>query len=352
MRRTLAAVFVAMPVSAAGAQIVVTPPGPPEKREFTPPPRRPQTLDQETIQRVIREQQGRGAERLDVASLELNGLERPYDAPASYDGPPPIYDVNLHYAALRRNPLIGEGDRAAIRRVVEQRYATMQAGIPDNLETYIDIDNGLIETIDLADIDTLGAITSRIQTMIQDGFLTQSLAGEGAISQQASRINTELLRRYQRARNEAGGGANSEMFRALMRDAVSEAVAAFNALLYEGSTRWDAVLAGLELPADAERRLRRTATETAGDGPPTAAEIDAEANRVKLAWRTLDLEQQQSVVRRILKTRPDGARPIVPKLELTYPGKEVLTPEELIARQQAAQASDEGAENPGGDDGR
>ena len=342
MRRVIAAALAILPAAAAGAQIVVTPPGPPEKREFEIPPRRAQLPDQETVQRAVRERGGRNAGRLDVASLELNGLERPHDAPNGYDGPPPIYEVNLHYAAMRRNPMIGEGDRAAIRDVVSQRYASIQAGIPEHLGTYIDIENGMIENIDLSDLDTLGAITTRIQPLLESGFLTQSLSRSGAVPREAAEINTELLRRYQRAQNDAADGANSDVFRSLMRDAVSEPIAAFDALLYEGSTRWGAVLDGLELPAGAAERLRRTATDPAAGDPPTREEITQKARRVKLAWRTLDDAHKTALVRRIIETRPQGADPIVPELELTYPGKEVLTLEELIAQQRAASGGDDG----------
>ena len=336
MHRFIAAAVVVASVSAAGAQIVVTPPGPRERAEFEIPPRRPRLPDQETVQRAIRERNNNRGSRIDVATLELRGLERPLDAPEGYDGPPPTYEVNLHYVALRRNPLIGPADRDAVREVVARRYGAMQAGVPENLETYLDIDDGLIEMIDLADIESLGSITRRLQTILESGFLTQSLRQAGVISREAAEINSELLRRYQQAQNRAGGGVNNELFRALMRDSVREPVDAFNALLYEGSTRWDGVLAGLELPGDARRRLRRTATEPGGGGPPTRAEIDAKANRVKLAWRTLDLEQKQALVRRILETRPAGEGPIVPALRLTYPGKRVLTLDELVARQERA----------------
>ncbi|MEM0984453.1 MAG: hypothetical protein AAGI17_10940 [Planctomycetota bacterium] len=336
-----AAVIALASTSVSLGQVITPPPGPPPaKPEFTPPPRRTpspaQNVDPAEIERVVREARQARQPQIDAESLELAGLEKPLGAGDDYEGPVPLYEENLHYIALERNPLIDEDQRAVIEHQVRLRFASLQDRAVENLQTVIDIEGGLIDEVSFDDFETLAVISRSLQELILQSFLTDDLLRARAIDIEEAAVNRELLRRYQVAMGGSDPAQATDMFRVMMMDAARESLDAFDALLFEGTTRWDAVFAEIEdgeIPGDVETQIRAVATAEGDIGTLDLAARRDIANRIKLIWRSLSLEDKKTLSSAILATRSEPTATIIPPLDLTYPGKVTMTTEEILEKQ-------------------
>ncbi|MEL6330228.1 MAG: hypothetical protein AAFR38_11250 [Planctomycetota bacterium] len=318
----LCPLMIAVVAGSSVAQVLVPPTKPAPKEEYVAPPLPERPQPTQAQRRPARPQQ---VDPKSLPDLPTASLTRPLGAPEDYEGPLPRYTVNTHYLALERNPTISDEDRTKIAEVLAQRTRRFETTIIENLEVVLDVDAGLIGEMTVADMEAMKGIVERIQPIQLTPDLSQQLREGGALTPTQEGYNRKIIGEYNEAYNEevkASDQSNAldELFRYVMQDSAREALMVLDMMLYEATTRMDAVLASAGI--EGEGALARATGEPTDDLDERVRRV----TRVKLSWRGLELEEKRRLLQAVVDTRPDGESPTVP-FDVTHEGKIVSSPD-------------------------
>ncbi len=243
-----------------------------------------------------------------------------------YDGPVAVYDRSVHIIALERNPTTTPSQVGDFQSMVATRRRELEPTIVDQLGTMLDIEQGLIDQVSLMDVEGMRLIAERIEPLVVQPYLTASLRQKGVLSRVQSDWNDKLIREYQERlgqqwNREEPDRANDLILQYIFRDSVMEAQEALRAMLLEIALRPDEILEMVQIPSDPAEQIRAARV--------SLNELQSEGRRqqkieeVRLAWRTLSVEDRQKLLRAVLETRVDDAGSLVDPITVTYEGKRV-----------------------------
>ncbi len=248
---------------------------------------------------------------------------------AEYNGPVVRYDQPLQYIALKHNPTVTPGMLDKIMLVVGRRRAQLEQRIIADVQTMVDVDLGLLQTVDIADLPTLKQVGDRIRPLLLQPTLGGDLARSQVFTKTQEGFQNKLLQEYTKKlgdemRTQDADNGNSEFLRWMFEDTLLEAKLAYDNMLVEASTRMPKVLEGIEgLDAAAKQALLAV--------PSTEVEFVADepdrARAVKAAWGPLTTEQKAQFLKNVVATRANPDQPPLRQLDVTHPGKVIHVPE-------------------------
>jgi hypothetical protein len=237
------------------------------------------------------------------------------------------FDSNLHFVALRPNPTISPGMLAKIQPVIVARRARLEHLVIDNLQIAEDIDGGLVEEISIADPMALQELLERVKPLSPPTNLTQELQNRGILSKTQARFNNKIIGEYQKAYGEYLRRADQKnstdrFMRSMFRDSLIESMQAFNGMLHESRTVMGAVVDAVEgVPSDVRADLMALAIDSVQISPD---QIKSSAEKVKLAWRPLSLEQRVAFLEAVRANRDDADTPPVPVIQVEHANKKIV----------------------------
>ncbi|MEM7683506.1 MAG: hypothetical protein AAF293_01690, partial [Pseudomonadota bacterium] len=118
--------------------------------------------------------QNRATPTAQLPSIAYPPLGRPLSSPADYDGPVPEYPIGEHYAALERNPLVGDDLSDAVNAFYRARHANAERVAIENLGTLIEVDQGLLDAVTLENPERAQEIGEQIRPLILSPNPTQA----------------------------------------------------------------------------------------------------------------------------------------------------------------------------------
>lgn len=327
--RTLLIAITAAGTALTPAFAQVAPPPPPPttpEPEFVPPPMQPPRPAQPREFDTRRGGTPRVATGLpDIPHpglWEFCGTQDPAIEPVCR------FDVNLHYAALRPNPTISSGMAPKIQEVIVARRARFELVVIEHLDETLDVDRGLVESVSISDPTALAELLERVKPLTPPTNLTQELQARGVLTKTQADFNNKIIGDYQRAygeylRRTSPEDSTDRFMRSMFDDSMVEAIQAYEGMLHESRVNIDRILEKVRgIDAETRRSLLALKIDSLEDMPPD--QIKDSAEEIKLAWRTLSMEQKQQYLRATRSIRADENRPIVPTINVMWAGKRVI----------------------------
>lgn len=237
------------------------------------------------------------------------------------------YDMPLDIAALKPNPTVAESRVVDIMPVLSGRRYRMEQIVIDNLDFVIQVDNGLLDTLELTDPESMKLITDMVTPLVPPKSITIELFDRGVLSRVQKDFSLEIVKDYQNAMMKElgqvyGDKGLGEFMKFIMAESVKEARQAFNGMLMEASWRMDEVLTKADLTdvpgADTLRTIRGSAADT-------SETMAAQRHAILEAWQPWSFEQKQAFLRAVEETRQDPHAPPIPKIDATPEGAEDRT---------------------------
>lgn len=242
------------------------------------------------------------------------------------------YEIPLDIAALKPNPTVAQSRVADIMPVLSGRRYRMEQIVIDNLDFVIQVDQGLLDTLELTDPESMKLVTDMVTPLVPPKSITIELFDRGILSRVQKDFSLEIVKDYQNAMMKElgqvyGDKGLGEFMKFIMAESVKEARQAFDGLLMEATWRMDEVLTKAELTdapgADKLRAIRGTAADT--------ADVMAANRQIILeAWKPWSFQQKQAFLRAVEETRQDPHSPPVPMIDATPEGAEDRTGEQTI----------------------
>lgn len=318
-------------VGSAEAQVATPPPGPkPEPAPYVPPPPAPKPVVQPEAQPQPNQPRMGGNDPLSPDSLRGKLPPLKWRSLGQVDpetGRIQQYSEPLDIAALKPNPSVAQSRVPEIMPVLAGRRYRMEQIVIDNLDFALQVDEGLLDTIDLTDPNSMKVITDKITPLVPPKSVTMELFDRGVLSRIQKDFNLEIMKDYQNLMMQElgkvhGDAGLTEFMKFIMDESVKEARIALDGMLMEASWRMDEVLAKAALSEvdglDQLRTVRGSAADTPGDRKANIA-------RIKQIWKPWSFEQKQVFLRAVEETREDPYSPPIPMLDATPEGTEDRT---------------------------
>lgn len=245
--------------AAASTAQVAPPPTGPEKEKPTyqpePKPQQPAARPAAQPDTQPQPQQGMQARRRNPNS----GNDLPTDVPypkLARPGPDgrilrlrQLPDI----AALRSNPTVGPATVEHIMPVVYSRRHKMETAVIENLDLYWALSGGMIENMDMSDINEMGRAADMMKPLVPQVTLSQDLMNRNILSRVQGGMNKHIVQEYKREITDEiqvldGEKGLQEVMRFVLEDSLHEAKLAYQGLLIEliGNVKEIVEKAGLE----------------------------------------------------------------------------------------------------------
>jgi hypothetical protein len=144
--------------------------------------------------------------------------------------------------ALRSNPTIGPVTVEKIMPLVYLRRYKMETSVIDNLDLYWELTNGMIENLDMSDINEMGRAADMIKPLVPEVTLSQDLLNRQILTRTQGGMNNYIVREYKKAITDEiqvldGNKGLEEVMRFVLQDSLHEATLAYEGLLVESMGR-------------------------------------------------------------------------------------------------------------------
>ena len=214
------------PTEPAQDQPTYTPPPKPKPKPATRPNQQPKP--QEGMQ--VRKRDGEGDLPTDVPYPKL-AQEGPDGRILRLRQLPDIL-------ALRSNPTVGPKTVEAIMPLIYLRRYKMETAVIDNLDLYWELTNGMIENLDMSDINEMGRAADMIKPLVPETTLSQDLLNRQILTRVQGGMNKYIVREYKKAITDEiqvldGDKGLEEVMRFVLDDSLHEARLAYEGLLVE-----------------------------------------------------------------------------------------------------------------------
>ena len=309
------------------AQVATPPPGPkPAPPAYVPPPPPPPAVKPVQPANPSDQQQVRtgGNDPLKGESLRGKLPPLPWKSLAQVDenGQIQRYAEPLDIAALKPNPAVG--DASEIMPILVGRRYRMEQIVIDNLDFALQVDDGLLGTMELSDPAAMKRVTDMITPLVPPKSVTIELFDRGVLSRVQKDFNLEIMKDYQGAMNKElaevyGDKGLGEFMKFIMAESVKEARIALQGLLTEATWRMDDVLSKADLSSAPGADQLRQISGSAADTPEALA---ANTGKIKELWKPWSFEQKQAFLRAVEDTREDPHAPPIKMLDVMPAGSE------------------------------
>ncbi len=155
--------------------------------------------------------------------------------------------------ALRSNPTIGPVTVEKIMPLVYLRRYKMETSVIDNLDLYWELTGGMIENLNMSDINEMGRAADMIKPLVPEVTLSQDLLNRNILTRVQGGMNKYIVREYKKAITDEiqvldGDQGISEVMRFVLDDSLQEARLAYEGMLVELMGQTGAIVekAGIE----------------------------------------------------------------------------------------------------------
>ncbi len=307
---------------------VAPPPTEPAKEQpaYTPPPKpAPKPAVKPSAPKPKESMSGGKRGTGDIASLPT---EVPYPklAQPGPDGRIARLRQLPDIAAMRSNPNIGPVSIEKVMPVVYARRYRIEIMVTDNLDLYWALTDGLIENMDMANIDQMGKIAGMLKPLVPETTLSQQLLNMGILSRVQGGMNQYIVREYKKAVTDeiqvldAENGLE-EVMRFVLDDSIHESRIAYNGMLAESINKIGSLVESAGITSDAAQELVAFEKELTTD---PAEQFDDLAEYDK-AFRKLSVDDAISIFETMRSQRKfPEISPTVAVIDVLHSRKKVM----------------------------
>lgn len=140
--------------------------------------------------------------------------------------------------AMRSNPTIGPKTVEAIMPLVHLRRFKMETAVIDNLDLFWELTGGMIDNLNMGDINEMGRAADMIKPLVPQVTLSQDLLNRNTLTRVQGGMNKYIVREYKKAITDEiqvldGDKGLEEVMRFVLDDSLHEARLAYDGLLVE-----------------------------------------------------------------------------------------------------------------------
>lgn len=272
-------------------------------------------------------------------------------------------------AAMRSNPNIGPKTVEKIMVIVYARRNQMELKLIDNLDLYWELTGGLIDNLDMSNINQMGRTAEMLKPLVNEATLSQDLLNRGLLTRVQGGMNQYIVREYKKAITDEiqvldGDSGLQEVMRFVLDDSVHEARIAYKGLLAEAINKIGSLVesTGASSPeAQALTAFEKELTKEPGQQFEDINEFD-------VAFRKLSFDEATSIFLAMREGRKfSEVSPTVQTINVLHDRKTVMKGKgfgtivtdssgrvvkstEIEAKQKAAEEAAKAAEKEAGED--
>ena len=219
----------------------------------------------------------------------------------------------VEFIAMSHNPLLDLHKLAKIAPQFSARRRKIEKLIIDNIDTLTAVENGLIETIRMADETHLRDTTSKIMPLTTQynlgPTLTADLVNQKLLDRPTAAVTQKIIQKYQQDLiDEALASKNSDdgstpidrMMHVTLRQSLSEFEYYYKKLMLEAADQLPLVLPELDLPADQAAAIQPLVATLKNED-----DIDVRARLIREIFAKLPLDTQKEILRKTVDLRPE-----------------------------------------------
>jgi len=229
-------------------------------------------------------------------------------------------------AAMKSNPNIGPKSVEKIMPVVYARRYRIEIMVTDNLDLYWGLTDGLIENMNMADINQMGRIAGMLKPLVPETTLSQQLLNMGILTRVQGGMNQFIVREYKKAITDeiqvldAENGLE-EVMRFVLDDSIHESRIAYKGMLAESITQIGSLVEAAGITSDAAQTLVTFEKTLSSDPQQQLADLE----EYDKAFRKLSLDDAISILEtmRSLRKFPEIS-PTVGKINVLHSRKKVM----------------------------
>ena len=206
-----------------------------------------------------------------------------------------------------------------------RRYK-METSVIDNLDLYWELSSGLIQNMNMSDIDEMGRVADMMKPLVPEITLSQDLLNRQILTRVQGGMNKYIVNEYKKAITDEiqvldGEKGLEEVFRFVLEDSLHEAKLAYQGLLVELMDDVAEVvdLAGIE-KTSAVQALIDAQQEPSVDPETQFAQIDA----FDAVFRELSYEDANAILTALRGTREfENLAPTITTVNVLHDRKKV-----------------------------
>ncbi len=314
------------------AQVAPPPTEPaPEKQTYTPPPKPQPVVNHQPTQ--PKAQEGFSAQKRSGGDLPIN-VPYPKLAEKGPDGRILRLRQLPDIAAMRSNPNIGPKSVEAIMPIVYARRNRTELAVIDNLDLYWELSGGMIENLNLSDINEMGRAADMLKPLVPETTLSQDLMNRGILTRVQGGMNQYIVQEYKKAITDEiqvldGDKGLEEVMRFVLEDSLQEANLAYQGMLAELMGKVSQVVekSGVETAqAEALKALEKPLSEESNEQYLDIQDLDA-------ALRKLPFTDAIKILTALRQSREfENIAPTIKTINVLHPKKRVMQGDGLNAQ--------------------
>lgn len=325
--------------TSAAAQVAPPPTEPAEKQPTYTPPAKTQPAAQpaETKPTAPKEQEGftaRKRDRGDAQDLPTN-VPYPKLAQPGPDGRIRRIRQLPDIAAMRSNPNIGPKSVENIMPVIYARRYKMETAVIDNLDLYWELTGGLIENMNMGNINEMGRVADMMKPLVPEVTLSQDLLNRNLLSRVQGGMNKYIVNEYKKAITDEiqvldGQEGLSEVMRFVLEDSLHEARLAYQGLMVELMNDVAEVveIAGIEKSSDVQALI-----DAEQEPKTTPDEQFAQIAAFDELFRNLSYDEGNAILSALRGTREfENLSPTIREINVLHDRKKVMDAMESIIK--------------------
>lgn len=308
------------------AQVAPPPTQPaPEQPKYTPPPKPKPVASPQPTQPKAQESFSARKRSNKPEDLPIN-VPYPKLAQPGPDGRILRLRQLPDILALRSNPNVGPKSVEQIMPVIYARRNRMEITVIDNLDLYWALTDGMIENLNMADINEMGRAADMIKPLVPEVTLSQELLNRNILSRVQGGMNQYIVREYKKAVTDEiqvleGEKGLEEVMRFVLDDSIQEARLAYEGMLAEAIGQISELVSKAGLTSTGATKLKSMQTELSSNPGDQYEQLQA----FDEAFRELPYEDAMAIFTAMRNGRKHiNLAPTIKEINVMHDRKKVM----------------------------
>ena len=219
----------------------------------------------------------------------------------------------VEYVAMSHNPMLDLWAMTKIAPFFYPRRLRVEQLVLQNLDTMMEIENGLIETMRIGDEEVMKSTSGKIAALTSASgvlpYLTSELTNANAVPKQVGILTNRILNKYQNdltmeamalPTTEDGATGIDQMMQKVMRMSITEHEYFYRRLMMDAADQFAVVLPQLGLDTATSSAIAPLAEKLQDEG-----DLDARALLIREIFAGLDADTRRRALELTIELRPE-----------------------------------------------
>lgn len=243
----------------------------------------------------------------------------------------PITDP-VEYVAMSHNPMLDLPTMVKVAPFFYPRRVQVERLVIEHLETMIEIENGLLDSMRIGDEEAMRSISGKLAAFTANTgvlpYISTEITNADVVPRQVGILTQRILSKYQndltmdtmaQPTTEDGATGTDQMMQKVMRMSITEHEYYYRRLMMDAADQLDAVLPRLALDAQTAAAVAPLASKLRDEG-----DLDARAALIRAIFAELGADTRRQALELTVELRPE-----VDATALMAPVPEGATPKKL-----------------------